>query len=53
MLQTLQVGGDPHVLQPGADREAMVKGQPNQCAHLTGTKVVPHPCDDLRDEGVL
>ncbi len=35
-------GGDPHTLQPSADREPTVQGEPNEGAHLTGVRAVPN-----------
>jgi len=37
------MGRDAHELQPGAYREALVEGQPDECPNLLWASVVPDP----------
>ncbi len=42
---------DTHELEPGAHREALVEGQPDERAHLSWARVVPNSGDHLRGCG--
>jgi hypothetical protein len=45
--------GDPHTLQPGADREPTVQGEPDEGAHLARARVVPNSGQHLGVRGVV
>ncbi len=45
--------GNPHELQLGAHREALVESQPDERAHLSWVRVVPDSGDHLGGCGVL
>ncbi|CAM6069644.1 unnamed protein product [Sphagnum tenellum] len=47
------LGRDPHELEPGADREALVESEPDENAHCPWAGVVLNFGDGLRDGGVL
>ncbi len=47
------MGGDPHTLQLGADREPPVEGEPDDGAHLAGVSAVPDSGQHLRVRGVV
>jgi hypothetical protein len=49
----LAVGGDTHELQLGSNREALVKGEPNEGAHFPWAGVVPNSSDCLLSGYVL
>jgi len=38
---------DAHDLKPGSHWEALVEGQPDECAHLAWARVMPYPGDQL------
>ncbi len=45
--------GNPHEMEPGANQEALVEGQPNKRAHLPWADVVPDFLYHLNGCGVL
>ncbi len=49
----LHVGGDPHTLQLGADRERTVQGEPDEGAHLAKGGAVPNSGKHLGVRGVV
>ncbi|CAK9233228.1 unnamed protein product [Sphagnum troendelagicum] len=49
----LAVGGDAHELQPGSNREALVKGEPDESAHFPWAGIVPNSGDGLLSGRVL
>ncbi|CAM6007809.1 unnamed protein product [Sphagnum balticum] len=46
------LGGQAHELKPGANREALIEGEPNEGAHFSWASVVPYIGDGLRSSGV-
>ncbi len=53
LCANLARGEDPHVLQPNAYREALVKGEPYESADLLGLGIMPDSGHNLRDGEVL
>ncbi len=48
----LTLRSDPHDLEPSTYRESLVEGEPDKCAHLPWSGVVPDPRNDLGSRGV-
>ncbi len=44
---------DTHCLEPGAHRQALVEGQLDERSDFAWASIMPHPCDDLGDGGVV